>query len=114
MAPEMLRHYQNLTKPDQTDKVRGAIGFEQLKKQDVFQLGLILFELSCKIGTHMERNMRFTKLRRGQIIDHGTADCPLEPEHIEHQMIMAMTSEDPSQRPTVRQIAETWLRQWEK
>ena len=46
-------------KPDTASKPRGAIGFEQLKKQDVFQLGLILYELSCKIGTHMERNLLF-------------------------------------------------------
>ena len=79
MAPEMLRHYEDLTKHESNEKIRGAIGFEQLKAQDVFQLGLILYELSCKIGTHMERNIRFSKLRRGQITDAGSVDCPLEP-----------------------------------
>lgn len=88
MAPEMLQHYQamqeELAANDKITKYRGAIGFEELKKQDVFQLGLILYELSCKIGTHMERNLRFSKLRRGEVSDAGTADCPLEPQHAEY------------------------------
>lgn len=56
MAPEMLKHYIAGTKPAKWD-------MEKLKKQDVYQLGLILYELSRRIGSHMERNKLFRKLR---------------------------------------------------
>ena len=75
----------------------------------MFQLGLILYELSCKIGTHMERNLLFYKLRRG---DFG--DCPLLSDHVEYRMIKLMTADDPAQRPDLSQIAEYWLPLWDK
>ena len=71
MAPEILKHYQRGTKPQRFE-------VDQLKKSDVFQLGLILYELSSKIRTSMERNILFGKLRREKAIaGSGSDDCPI-------------------------------------
>ena len=58
---------------------------EQLKKQDVFQLGLILYELCAKIRTHMERNTLFRHLRNeGSIKGTGSGRCPITESYLEH------------------------------
>lgn len=104
MAPEVLSHYHAGTKPSKLE-------MEKLKKQDVYQLGLILYELSRRIGSHMERGILFRKLRDQQDISDSTGeDCPLkEGEHIEHEMILRMTAEDPDARPTVQEIRDNLL-----
>ena len=109
MAPEVLRHYHENTRPDKLD-------IDKLKKQDVYQLGLILYELCRRIGSHMERNILFRKLREKRDLSDSTGkDCPLVAgKHIEHELIMLMTSEDAGCRPTVKDIQKKWLPKWDK
>ena len=42
----------------------------------------------------------FKQLRQDRIIEH-TEECPLEPHHEEHKLILAMTEPDPEKRPSL-------------
>ena len=64
----------------------------------------------------MERNILFRKLREEQdLSDASGMDCPLEADrHIEHALILSMTSVDPDTRPTVQEVKNVWLQNWDK
>ena len=47
MAPEVKKHFHAGTKPRKHNDI------ELFKKQDIYQLGLILYELSNKVKTNM-------------------------------------------------------------
>lgn len=81
MAPEVKTHFNNGTKPETLDIVT-------LQKQDIYQLGLILYEMSHKIKTNMQKTMLFRDLgSKRKIADQ----CPLSKDDIEYKLIMAMT-----------------------
>ena len=56
MAPEIKKHFMAGTKP----KLSSEIG--DLQSQDVFQLGLIFYELFSKIKTNMQKARDFRDL----------------------------------------------------
>lgn len=99
MAPEVKTHFNNGTKPETKDIVT-------LQKQDIYQLGLILYEMSHKIKTNMQKTILFRALgQKREIADL----CPLSEKDIEYKLIMAMTEQDPTNRPSIEEIQSVWL-----
>lgn len=75
-------------------------------KQDIYSLGLILYELSHKMRTGMMRSQMFRHLdKTGEIAEIA----PIKPEHIEYQMIKAMTAHDPEDRPNALEVIQNFL-----
>lgn len=95
MAPEIRTHYRDGTQPLKHKNI------EVNMKQDIYSLGLILYELSHKMRTGMMRSQLFRHLDKTREID---AKAPIKPEHIEYQMIKAMTAQDPEERPSAQQV----------
>jgi len=106
MAPEIKQHYRAGTLPQK------FVDVEINKKQDIYQLGLILYELCHKMPTMHQRNRLFRKLLKEREL---SSDCPLEADkHIEYKMIQAMTEENAQSRPSVPFAVKNWLSEWEK
>lgn len=96
MAPEVKKHFHAGTKPRKHNDI------ELFKKQDIYQLGLILYELSNKVKTNMQKSMLFKNL-----LNHRTFgdNCPLaKGKHIEIEMILHMTERNPEDRPNCQYI----------
>jgi serine/threonine protein kinase len=94
MAPEVLRHYWDGTRPPKHKN-------EEINmKQDIFQLGLILYEICHKMSTNMEKMQLFKRLQTQRDL---SPECPLRKDrHIEYQMIIHMTEQNPEKRPSAR------------
>jgi len=73
-------------------------------KADVFALGVVLAELLCPVGTQMERAAVVEGLRARRFPSAKGAASQAR------TMVLAMTSEDPGERPTARELA-AWLRE---
>lgn len=73
-------------------------------KADIFSLGIILFELLCAFGTEMERVTNIKDLRQGKLPQEF---CDKWPE--ESELILKMTAENPSNRPTAESLLELSL-----
>lgn len=73
-------------------------------KADIFSLGIILFELLCAFGTEMERVKNIKDLRQGKLSQDF---CDKWPE--ESKLILKMTAENPSNRPTAESLLELGL-----
>ena len=101
MAPEVKEHFHRGSAP-QTD-----LDIVTLQKSDIYQLGLILYEMSHKIKTGMQK----TKLFKDLAADRKICDqCPLKQDtHIEHKLILRMTETDPENRPSAEEIQKVWL-----
>lgn len=56
MAPEVKKHFLEGTRPSNEKDI------ELSKKQDIYQLGLILYEISHKMKTNMQKNQLFKTL----------------------------------------------------
>ena len=66
-------------------------------KQDIYSLGLILYEICHKMRTGMMRSQLFRALDNKREI---AEKAPIKNEHIEYEMILAMTNPDPQERPS--------------
>lgn len=106
MAPEIKRHYRAGTLPWKFTDV------EINKAQDIYQLGLILYELCHKMPTMHQRNVLFQKLLKERQL---SKDCPLhQDKHVEYRLILALTEERAESRPPIPEIISYWLKEWEK
>lgn len=63
MAPEIMKHYLKGTLPEKNKDI------ENDKKQDIFSLGLILYELCFPMKTSMQRNLMFIKLKKERVVE---------------------------------------------
>mmetsp|Transcript_107775 Transcript_107775/g.232068 ORF Transcript_107775/g.232068 Transcript_107775/m.232068 type:complete len:648 (-) Transcript_107775:347-2290(-) len=71
-------------------------GGEYGVETDVYALGIVLAELLCTVGTHMERAVLLEDLRgHRRLPDKAAAAFPLAAG-----LVLAMTNPEPSQRPT--------------
>lgn len=105
MAPEIKQHYFAGTLPQRYQNV------DINKAQDIYQLGLILYELCHKMPTMHQRNVLFKKLLKERLL---SKDCPLrQDKHVEYGMILAMTEEKAQSRPGIPEII-SWLKSWEQ
>ena len=96
MAPEIKTAFINHTRPEKYADVNIN------KRSDIYQLGLILYEMSHKINTAMQKNQLFTKLRQKRTLSEK---CPLiQSSHTEYNLILQMTELDPSNRPSAEDI----------
>jgi translation initiation factor 2-alpha kinase 4 len=87
MAPEIRTHYRNGTQPPKHRDMQIDM------KQDIYSLGLILYEICHKIKTGMQKTQLFRQLDNNREI-HDV--CPLKKGvHVEYDMILAMTAKDP-------------------
>jgi serine/threonine protein kinase len=68
MAPEILKHMRDGTKPEKFNDM------EINKSQDIYSLGLILYELSHKIRTNMQKVEIFKELKATRKLKN---QCPL-------------------------------------
>ena len=104
MAPEIRHHYREGTQPPKHKDI------EVNMKQDIYSLGLILYEICHKIKTGMQRTQVFRTLDNHRKINEK---CPLiQDKHIEHSMILHMTAKDPESRPSAQDIIQTYLPSW--
>ena len=104
MAPEIRSHYSAGTQPPKHPDM------EVNMKQDIYSLGLILYEICHKIKTGMQRTQLFRSLDNNRKI---TDACPLSPDvHIEHELILRMTERDPASRPSALEIIQNYLPIW--
>mmetsp|Transcript_71327 Transcript_71327/g.209080 ORF Transcript_71327/g.209080 Transcript_71327/m.209080 type:complete len:683 (-) Transcript_71327:136-2184(-) len=63
---------------------------------DVFSLGVVLAELACPVGTHMERARLIEGLRHGHCLPASmSAALPITAD-----LVLAMTDPEPARRPT--------------
>jgi serine/threonine protein kinase len=83
MAPEIRSHYREGTQPPKHKDL------EVNMKQDIYSLGLILYEICHKMRTGMMRSQLFRQLDKNREIPE---QAPIKTEHIEHKMILAMTA----------------------
>lgn len=96
MAPEILKHMKDGTKPEKFQNM------ELNKGQDIYSLGLILYELSHKMKTNMQKVELFKDLKVSRKLKR---QCPLQlDKHIEYKLILKMTEEDPKKRPSALEI----------
>lgn len=87
MAPEIKTHFLNGTKPLKHSDP------EINKKQDMYQLGLILYQITHKMKTNMQKNQLFNQLQKQRKL---TEQCPaVKGKHIEYEMILHMTEQNP-------------------
>lgn len=101
MAPEVKEHLHRGSAA-QTD-----LDIVTLQKSDIYQLGLILYEMSHKIKTGMQKTKLFKDLAGERKI---CEQCPLKQDtHIEHKLILRMTETDPENRPSAAEIQKVWL-----
>jgi len=101
MAPEVKEHFHRGSAA-QTD-----LDIVTLQKSDIYQLGLILYEMSHKIKTGMQKTKLFKELAADRKI---CEQCPLKKDtHIEHKLILRMTESDPENRPSAEEIQKVWL-----
>uniref|UniRef100_A0AAV1TRS8 non-specific serine/threonine protein kinase n=1 Tax=Peronospora matthiolae TaxID=2874970 RepID=A0AAV1TRS8_9STRA len=70
-------------------------------KSDVFALGVILLELCCPFRTMMERSQVLTGVRHGVVPQKSRQHFPMEID-----LVLRMTSIDPSERPTSGEVCE--------
>jgi len=63
MAPEIKVHFRDGTKPVRHEDISVDM------KQDIYSVGLILYELCHKMRTHMERNRVFRALTENREIN---------------------------------------------
>lgn len=105
MAPEIKTHFIEGTRPPKHRDVQIN------KSQDIYQLGLILYELSHKITTHHFKTKLF-----GKLLDQRQVEGPLNQHKndIELEMIMLMTEMDPHKRPTCEELQRDYLPKWEQ
>ncbi|ORX98622.1 kinase-like protein [Basidiobolus meristosporus CBS 931.73] len=71
------------------------------QKSDIYSLGIILFELYCPFSTLMERAQLLQNLRHGVLPDGFLAKWPKEAT-----LVLWLMAEDPTKRPTAREILE--------
>lgn len=103
MAPEILSLFDLKAKPEDY-KIKIT------KSQDVYSLGLILYEMCHKIRTNMQKVGVFNSLRSERKLK---SQCPLvKGKHIEYDLIIKMTEEDPFLRPSSLEIKSKWLPLW--
>ena len=101
MAPEIKKHFHRGT------ALRSDPDIVTLQKSDIYQLGLILYEMSHKIKTGMQKTKLFKELAADRKI---CEQCPLKKDtHIEHKLILRMTESDPENRPSAEEIQKVWL-----
>lgn len=103
MAPEIKTHFEQGTRPPKHRDVQIN------KSQDIYQLGLILYELSHKVSTHHLKTMLFR-----QLLESRSLQGPIKQGDIEFEMIMKMTDMDPSKRPTCEELQRDYLPKWEQ
>uniref|UniRef100_M4B2S6 non-specific serine/threonine protein kinase n=1 Tax=Hyaloperonospora arabidopsidis (strain Emoy2) TaxID=559515 RepID=M4B2S6_HYAAE len=70
-------------------------------KSDIFALGVILLELCCPFRTMMERSQVLTGVRHGVVPQTPRQHFPMEID-----LVLRMTSIDPSERPTSGEVCE--------
>jgi serine/threonine protein kinase len=70
-------------------------------KVDIFSLGLVLYEMINPFKTNMEKNLRFSDLKKGKICGHL-----LNNEEVLEDLILKMCSIDPNKRPDTNKILE--------
>ncbi|CAI5722994.1 unnamed protein product [Hyaloperonospora brassicae] len=70
-------------------------------KSDIFALGVILLELCCPFSTVMERSQVLTGVRHGVVPQKPRQHFPMEID-----LVLRMTSIDPSERPTSGEVCE--------
>ncbi|CAH0479934.1 unnamed protein product [Peronospora belbahrii] len=70
-------------------------------KSDIFALGVILLELCCPFSTMMERSQVLTGVRHGVVPQKARQHFPMEMD-----LVLRMTSIDPSERPTSEEVCE--------
>lgn len=105
MAPEISKHLGSRTMPVEHQDT--ALN----KNQDVFSLGLILYELNYKVKTMMQKIEVFRDLKMTRKLKSQW--CPLVlGKHIEYELILKMTEENASRRPSAQEIKELWLPRW--
>ena len=76
----------------------------------MYAAGLILYELCHKMRTVMQKINVFKDLK---VMRQLKSQCPLRQGlHVEHDIIMMMTEEDPAKRPTSAEIKKKWLPIW--
>ena len=79
-------------------------------KQDIYSLGLILYEICHKIKTGMQRNQLFRSLDNHRKINEN---CPIKSHHIEFEMILKMTEKKAEDRPSAQEIIQKYLPIWQ-
>ena len=105
MAPELKQHLKSGTMPLKfRDK---QLNF----KQDIYSLGLILYELCHSIKSEAQKAMLFKNLGEDRQL---APSCFLVPgEHIEYELILKMTERDPRLRPSCFEVKNEWLPKWQ-
>ena len=71
-------------------------------KADIYGLGVILFELYCPFGTESERRTMINRLEKDRVID----ERKLGKESNARYWILRMTSPDPAERPSSKQLVD--------
>ena len=104
MAPEIKTHFHSGTRPQKFQDL------EINKKQDIYSLGLILYELCHKMKTNMQKSHMFRDLQMKRVLN---ANCPLTKEHVELDLILLMTEKDPKLRPSSLELKQVWLPRWQ-
>ncbi|OIT00004.1 PREDICTED: probable serine/threonine-protein kinase ifkC [Nicotiana attenuata] len=72
-------------------------------KSDMFSLGLVLFELSCPMGTGYERARQFEELKKSGEIPEEKVD------EILREIICQVLKKDPQQRPSAAQLLHRYF-----
>lgn len=94
IPPELKQNFLKGTKPENQEDI------ELAKKQDVYQIGLILYELMLKIRTNMQKIVLFRNLvSERRLSEQLTGEDPKLQE-----LILRMTHPDPAQRPSALEI----------
>ncbi len=70
-------------------------------KVDIFSLGLVLYEIINPFKTHMEKNLRFSDLKKGKICGNL-----LNNQEVLENLILEMCNIDPNKRPDTNKILE--------
>lgn len=103
MAPEIQKHYLDGTLPEKFTDVSINI------KQDIYSLGLILYQLSFKITTAQQ----WSKVSK--VLKHERRLSLVEDHTIrqkEHEIILKMTEPKPEDRPTCVEVMNRLLPEW--
>ena len=104
MAPEIKSHFLKGTKPYKHSDP------EINKKQDMYQLGLILYQITHKMKTNMQKNQLFNQLQKHRKL---ADQCPvIKGQHIEYDMILHMTEQNAENRPSAIDIINNYLPKW--
>ena len=76
----------------------------------MYQLGLILYQITHKMKTNMQKNQLFNQLQKQRKL---ADQCPLvKGKHIEYEMILHMTEQNPEYRPSAMDVINNYLQKW--